>query len=289
MQGFGKIVEVRSPSWPRGGAADPHSCVPLARLTVQKVAEPLQKRKKRGGGGGLFLNALVWDQMLPVRAVEGADSSFCRGIQRWLEPSAQLLSSPAVAASAAGLSCRIFFLWQNELDFFCTSSSANMYSAALLLMLAVRIHADSMEGPTGKRRNEKKERNVCLFGFGERAPVNLLTRREGEGRWFKVDYQGLKSLFLHSLDIHGEVKIALSSFGGFKTLKKKKERRKSSLRWCVRLFKPDPAPLSGANFLLCVRGGALIFLEAWNVELPSSSERHRVITRLTGTGDYSIF
>lgn len=119
-----------------------------------------------------------------------------------------------------------------------------------------------MEGPTGKRRNEKKERNVCLFGFGERAPVNLLTRREGEGRWFKVDYQGLKSLFLHSLDIHGEVKIALSSFGGFKTLKKKKERRKSSLRWCVRLFKPDPAPLSGANFLLCVRGGALIFLEA---------------------------
>lgn len=135
-----------------------------------------------------------------------------------------------------------------------------MYSAALLLMLAVRIHADSMEGPTGKRRNEKKRK---IFGFGERAPVNLLTRREGEGRWFKVDYQGLKSLFLHSLDIHGEVKIAFSSFGGFTTLKKKKkERRKSSLRWCVRLFKPDPAPLSGANFLLCVRGGALIFQEA---------------------------
>lgn len=30
-----------------------------------------------------------------------------------------------------------------------------MYSAALLLMLAVRIYADSMEGPTGKRRKKK--------------------------------------------------------------------------------------------------------------------------------------
>lgn len=56
--------------------------------------------------------------------------------------------------------------------------------------------------------------------------MNLLTRREGEGRWFKVDYQGLKSLFLHSLDIHGEVKIAFSSFGGFTTLKKKERKKK---------------------------------------------------------------
>lgn len=40
----------------------------------------------------------------------------------------------------------------DELDF---TSSANMYSAALLLMLAIRIYADSMEGPTGKRREKR--------------------------------------------------------------------------------------------------------------------------------------
>ncbi len=124
-----------------------------------------------GKTGGLFLNASARDQMLPVRAVEGAGRQrFCGGIQRWMEKSAQLLSCPAVAAAAAGVFFRIFCLWQNELDF---TSSANMYSAALLLMLAVRIYADSMEGPTGKRR-KKKCLPVWIWRGAQRAPVNLL-------------------------------------------------------------------------------------------------------------------
>lgn len=45
---------VSSPSSPHGGAADPHSCVPLARSAhrKKKVAEPLQER-------GALLNALA--------------------------------------------------------------------------------------------------------------------------------------------------------------------------------------------------------------------------------------
>lgn len=39
-----------------------------------------------------------------------------------------------------------------------------MNSAALLLMLAVRIYADNVEGPTGKTNNEKgEERNVVVW------------------------------------------------------------------------------------------------------------------------------
>lgn len=38
-----------------------------------------------------------------------------------------------------------------------------MYSAALLLMLVVRIYADNMEGPTGN--DKRMRRNVCLWFF----------------------------------------------------------------------------------------------------------------------------
>lgn len=53
-------------------------------------------------GGGVLLKASAPDQMLPVRAVEGAGRlHFCRGIQRWMDVSAQLLSSPPPVAAAA--------------------------------------------------------------------------------------------------------------------------------------------------------------------------------------------
>lgn len=141
-----------------------HMEAPQARIPASHSVAWQSKKKSSGavtGKGGLFLNALARDQMLPVRAVEEPSRQrFFRGTQRWMELSAQLLSSPPLAAAAAaGVFSRIFFLWQKErkkdkkqnknvLDF---NSPANMYSAALLLMLAVRIYADSMEGPTGNR------------------------------------------------------------------------------------------------------------------------------------------
>lgn len=114
----------------------------------KKSSEAVTGIRRREEEGGLFLNALAPDQMLPVRAVEGAGSASAGGFSDEWELSAQLLSSPPATAAAAGVVSRIFFLWQDELDF---TSSANMYSAALLLMLSVGIYADSMEGPTGKR------------------------------------------------------------------------------------------------------------------------------------------
>lgn len=190
MQEIVKVVKVRSPSWPRGGAADLHSCVPLARLSVQKVAEPLQEKKR----GGLFLKALAWDQMLPVRAVEGADRQrFCSGIQRWMEPSAQLLSSPAVAASAAGLFCRIFLLETKR--------------AGLLLLLHPLPKCTPQHcywcWPSGSTQTAWKDQQVKKKKHGTQKCLRCLGvcrartwPRWQSGRLSKVDDQILKWLFL---------------------------------------------------------------------------------------------
>lgn len=167
----------RSTSSPHGGAAGPHSCVPLARLTVgkkKKVVEPLEEK------GGLFLNALARDQMLPVQAVEEPSRQrFFRGEfsdeRSWAHNfSPVLLSLLQLLEFSVGFSS-CDKEKKNVLDF---TSPANMYSAALLLMLAVRIYADSMEGPTGKRRRKRY--------LAQYAPVNLLTRI---GAVFKVDFE----------------------------------------------------------------------------------------------------
>lgn len=168
MQGFGKIVKVRSPSWPRGGAADPHSCVPLVRLTVQKVAEPLQAKKEEVGGEALFERfSLKWDAPCAGcggsrQAGSASAGGFSDDWSRAHNFSPVLLSLPPLPDFPVGFSScdKTSWTFKKIFFFFFTSSSANMYSAALLLMLAVRIYADSMEGPTGKRR--KTEMFACL-------------------------------------------------------------------------------------------------------------------------------
>lgn len=167
MLTFSESSESAFPPWPRGGAADPRSGVPLARLTVQKVAEPLLKK-----GGGW------WNWGAPFECFSLKSDAPCAGCG---EKQSALLRGESAAngsertTSPQSLRC----CWSFLEDFrpvtkgagLYTSSTANMYSAAVLLMLAVRTFADSMDAPTGKRRGA-----FAFCGVSQRAPVSLLTR-----------------------------------------------------------------------------------------------------------------
>lgn len=179
-------VAVTSTCSPRGGAAVPHSSVPLARLTVQKierkkkkVVEPLQKR----GSFWMLLLEIRCSLCGLWREQAGSASAGFRGEWSWahnFSPVLLLLLLLLLEFPLGFSSCD-----KNELDF---TSSTNMYSVALLLMLAVRIYADSMEGPTGKRRKKPPNKCVSVFLEAGKRTVRICTAP----RRYKVDCQGFK-------------------------------------------------------------------------------------------------
>lgn len=124
---------------PQSRIAASHFFASHWRGKEKKVVKPLGKEK---GVGGLFFERFRRRSVAP-----------CAGCGRisagafWMEQSAQLQSRPA-AAAAGGVS--------NALDFTLLYSFTpqKMYPAALLLLLLLvaGIHADGLEGPTGKRR-----------------------------------------------------------------------------------------------------------------------------------------
>lgn len=124
----------------------------------------------------------------------------------------------------------------NELDF---TSSANMYSAALLLMLAVRVYADSMEGPTGK-----KKPHILRTLY---APAYLLPARAAV---LKLTVRFQSRCSPTCLHWHPGVRVTFCSVLGVWQLQK----LSLSARKCVL------AAVSGLNFLpLCTQ---------WNINIP---------------------
>ena len=84
-----------------------------------------------------------------------------------------------------------------------------MYSAALLLMLAVRIYADSMEGPTGKNKTKNKNKKKRKEGemFARTSPL-----QDGVAV-YKVDAWGFKAaLFLPVAGVHVQTEVVFGCF-----------------------------------------------------------------------------
>lgn len=169
-----------------------HMEAPQSRIHASPLvlAWRLQKKKYRSRSrrkGGLFLNALAPTSDAPCAGWGGSRQAGSASSYRRIQRGAHYFFSPVptlLLLLPLLLDFSLGFSSCDKLDF--TSSCQNMYSAALLLMLAVRIYADSMEGPTGKKTH------LDIFGHDAQcAPVHLLVK------------VALKSPFLfhHSLDI----------------------------------------------------------------------------------------
>lgn len=157
----------------------PQTRIPASRLldlTVQKSSGAVTGGRGGGGGGALF-ERLSWRSDAPCAGCGGSrhGDSAMSGAERTTS-----LQSCCWLLLEFSWGLRTETSWTLLL-------SANMYSAALLLMLAVRIYADSMEGPTGKNKKERR-RDVRLRLT---SPLRVAA--------FKVDPRGLKSLFPYKL------------------------------------------------------------------------------------------
>lgn len=137
-----------------------------------------------------------------------------------------------------------------------------MYSAALLLMLVVRIYADNMEGPTGN--DKRMRRDVCVFWGGLRRIAFKVDRR-GWGAKLAVFYSPRGS----TAPLKGGLQLLI----------------KSCLRWFISHFNLTTHCLIHWRELSPLRAPCPERKRA-QTELPPPSAGHHFVAGPSGAGDH---